>query len=116
MRLWIFVGALLVMSSNVRAEMEKMGLGVQPCAKFAKAFQGNPEATEGMYISWATGFMTGLNIAAAANKINMRDLGAMPIEEQKRFMLKFCDQYPLKDYVAGVIELCQSLPISQRAH
>jgi hypothetical protein len=115
MRLGVLVSALLVMASNAHADMEEMGLGIQPCAKFAKTFQADPDVTEGLYISWAVGFMTGLNIAAAANKTNMRNLGAMPFEEQKRFMLKFCGQYPLKEYMSGVIELYQSLPTAQQA-
>jgi hypothetical protein len=82
MRVRILLSALLVMSSSAHTEetIETMGLGLQSCAKFAKAFQTNPEPTEAMYFSWAVGFMSGMNLAAAANKINLRTLGAMSFE------------------------------------
>jgi hypothetical protein len=118
MRVWVLVSALLVMSSSVHAEepTETMGLGLQSCAQFAKAYKANPELTEAMYFSWATGFMSAMNIDAAANNVNLRNLGAMPFDEKQRFMRRFCDQNPLKSYMNGVIELYKALAVSQPAH
>ena len=57
----------------------------------------------------------GVNLAAAANNLNMRNLGAMSLDEKQRFMRRFCNQYPLKEYLDGVIELFKALPVSQPA-
>jgi hypothetical protein len=117
MRVLVVVSTLLVLSSNVHAEepTDTMGLGLQSCAQFAKAYKANPEPTEAMYFSWAVGFMSGMNIAAAANNVNLRNLGAMSFEEKQRFMRRFCDQNPLKSYMSGVIELYKALAVSQPA-
>ena len=118
MQVRVAVIALLVMSSGVHAEerIEQMGLGLQSCGSFAKTFQADPDLTETMYFSWATGFMTGMNLAAAASNNKIRNLGATSMEEKQRVMRRFCDQHPLKAYKDGVLELYFALPVSQPAH
>jgi hypothetical protein len=116
MRVLVVVSTLLVMSSSVlHAEetIEKMGLGLQSCAQFAKSYKANPEPAEAMYFSWAAGFMTGMNLTAAMFNNNMRNLGAMAFEEKQLFMRQFCDQNPLKTYQDGVFKLYLALPASQ---
>jgi hypothetical protein len=117
MRVRILLSALLVMSGSVlRAEEPTwaLGLGTQSCAKFAKVFQANPERTEAMFFSWAAGFMTGLNVAGGPSP-GPQNLAAMSFEEKQQFMRRFCDQYPLKAYMDGVMELYGALPVSQPA-
>jgi hypothetical protein len=89
------------------------GVGMQTCGEFAKAFVAHPEVTEGLYFTWAQGFMTGLNFMATVVKlppreINGADMGTM--QSYRSYIRSFCDQHPLSGYYEGVAQLWKSLP------
>jgi hypothetical protein len=76
-----------------------MGLGAYNCNDTARFFAVNP-SNEGLFFTWAQGFMSGLNIAtASAVHINkVRHLAAWNIDDQKSFLRIYCDQHPLQSY------------------
>ena len=60
------------------------GVGVTSCAEFARLYQGSPEYTELVFLSWGQGYMSGLNISAMGHGFLARDL-AGDTSQQKHF-------------------------------
>ena len=81
------------------------GVGAATCAQFAQDYKENPDETEAVYISWAYGMMTGLNLVKGTRRETIIDLSSKTIKEAESFLRHFCDEYPLKEYEDGVIEL-----------
>jgi hypothetical protein len=105
--------ALLLLSSAARggeALADATGIGIQSCAIFAKAYRADPEAAEALYSSWGSGYLTGLNVMALANKTKRRNLAGIPFEERKKWMRDWCSGNPLKDYAEGVVAFFLTLP------
>jgi hypothetical protein len=86
-----------------------VGAGAISCAKFADQMRAYPQ-TELTFFFWAQGFMSGTNGMLKPNQ--QRNLTAISIEEQKRFLREFCDKRPLASYVAAVRALMLTLPRS----
>jgi hypothetical protein len=87
------------------------GVGTFSCGQLAKDYAAVSNMDiEGVWFMWAQGFMSGLNMKMGIDQHQYRNLGAMTIEEQKRFLRNFCDQHPLKDFQDAVFALWASLP------
>jgi len=52
----------LTCGQTALADAVVRGVGTQSCAEFAKAYKGDPKYAELVYLSWAQGLMSGLNI------------------------------------------------------
>jgi hypothetical protein len=100
---------LLSLSGHVDAaeKMDGMGIGVRTCAKFADDMR-TTQGAEGIYFTWAQGFMSGVNSMLAAGK--HRDLGGKSVEAEQSFIREFCDQRPLARYLNAVEALFHTLP------
>lgn len=109
-RLLLFAALLIGAEASQAAERSTgpmSGAGTDSCADFAARYSRNPGLVEAAYFSWAQGFMAGINVVKAPN---FRDVNAVPIEEQKTRLRRYCDQHPLADYWEAVIDLYGSLP------
>lgn len=84
------------------------GAGMATCAVFAKAYAATPDMTEGIFFTWAQGFMSGMNVQAPGHPD--RILNAKTQDEEKREIREYCDAHPLKTYAAAVISVFISLP------
>jgi hypothetical protein len=87
-----------------------MGLGNASCAQYGKEYQRNPGETDFGYLSWALGFISGINAGEDASF----DLRAKPPEEMVRFLHKYCNDHPLAIFGDGAIEFMESLPRIKR--
>ena len=91
------------------AENIERGAGAGSCAAFAEAYAANPVTAEAVYFSWAQGFMTGANIAAASASHRYSDLGGVAKDQQARIRA-FCAAHPAGPYAEAVFDLYKSLP------
>lgn len=91
------------------AETIERGAGASSCATFAAAYAANPGTIEAVYFSWAQGFMTGANMAAAGASHKYSDLGGDAKDQQARIRA-FCAAHPGAPYADAVIDLYKSLP------
>jgi hypothetical protein len=86
-----------------------MGVGSQSCAKFAQDYAKDVSA-ELFYFTWAQGFMTGLNMVAALDKKNIRNMGGEIIQLQQQRIREYCSEHPLDDYMQAVATMYGGLP------
>ncbi|PBB94806.1 hypothetical protein CK224_30000 [Mesorhizobium sp. WSM3862] len=61
-------------------------------------------------LSWAQGFMSGMNMLHMAHKEPLRDLGEATPKAQLAFLLNYCDKNQLHDLVRATLSLYGALP------
>jgi hypothetical protein len=98
-----FVLGLLSQTTNSMADYAIMGPGSVSCGKFAADYRQNPDQVDNLFFTWAQGFMSGFNITETTG--SYRDMTAVPIDAQKKFILNYCDQHPSLEYAKAVMEL-----------
>ena len=54
--------------------------------------------------------MSGLDMNADVYRV----LSAKSIDEQKRFLRRYCDAHPLGEYLDAIYELMQTLPTAEK--
>jgi hypothetical protein len=106
------VGLLVMTCGEANAGIAVAGAGAVSCASFGKLYQNNPQETELAFFTWAQGYMSGVNLAAAVLKRPSRDLDGMPALHQQLFLRQYCNGHPLASFVEGVNELFGKLPPS----
>jgi hypothetical protein len=94
---------LLSQTTNSMADYAIMGPGSVTCGKFAADYRQNPDQVDNLFFTWAQGFMSGFNITETTG--TYRDMTAVPIDAQKKFILNYCDQHPSLEYAKAVMEL-----------
>ena len=111
---------LLIAPDAAMAKSLLAGAGAFPCAEFSDQYKENPRKVEGVYFTWAQGFMSGLNSGLLASSdieapyLHPNDFDT---EDQQRHIRHYCDQHPLADYFEAVMDLYfemrekQGLPI-----
>ena len=90
------------------------GVGASLCAEFTKAYAENPKEAERLYWSWATGMMSGMNMASVAASKVYRDLIADQ-DIMRRATRVFCTAHPLTTYSGAIVDLYVSLPLKKTA-
>ena len=114
MRLLIAVCCVVAWGGVACAEgkhADARGLGLTSCAEYAKAYRTSPDATDYFFLTWAFGFISGVNAASEAAYL---DLGAKTPDEMKRFLRMYCNDHPLANFGEAAGELLKSLPIRKR--
>jgi hypothetical protein len=86
------------------------GAGAASCAEYAKAYQMSPVQTDDLFLSWAVGYISGINFITGNMSGTSWDLAAETQNEMKRYLRQYCNDHPLADYATGVLELMRSLP------
>jgi hypothetical protein len=112
--LLMFCILLAVTFSASAAEKKKetlvlQGLGATSCAQFADFFRDSPKIEE-EYFDWAQGFMSGLNMNADVYVV----LNAKSIDEEKRFLRRYCDAHPLGEFMDAIYDLMKTLPTVEK--
>jgi hypothetical protein len=77
------------------------------CAEIAR-LRKTSSNVDVLFFTWARGFISGWN-AAAEKPILKVDPGAVPTDEQLKFIRSYCDRNPSKLYLAAVMELLAKL-------
>lgn len=87
---------------------QRVGLGANLCAQFSKDYGADPSGAEKVYWSWATGMMSGMNLASLVNSNTFRDLTG-----DRRAVRNYCQSHPLTSYSSAVLDLYVSLPLKK---
>jgi len=110
----IILAALLIQSTIAIADpIGVAGVGAHPCAEIAKFFSQNPDQTSAMMLSWAQGYMSGLNVAGGASGREVRDLAGMNTKDEESVIRNYCGQYPMSDLATAVMALYKTLPTAK---
>jgi hypothetical protein len=86
------------------------GAGARSCAEIAQFSRQNPDQASAMMLSWAQGYVSGLNVAGGASGREVRDLAGMNTKDAEWVIRNYCDQYPASDLATAVMELYKTLP------
>jgi hypothetical protein len=108
---------ILLLASHASAASDvgqKVGLGANLCAQFSKDYGADPSSAEKAYWSWATGMMSGMNLASAVNSNTFRDLTGDD-DIFRRAVRNYCQSHPLTSYSSAVLDLYVSLPLKKTA-
>ena len=116
----VVISATFVLAFAASAHGEPMavrGAGASTCASYAETYKkGNPSEA-GTYLTWAQGFMSGLNYGHLRTKdtldLNPQALQAFPIETQGRLLQQYCEQHPTMSFSAAVFALWVEMRKSQ---
>lgn len=111
---WLFALSLLVVWPIASHAQVAAGVGVRTCAQFGQDYKVNPSTNETIYINWALGLLSGMNIVFETLDKPKRNLASLSLQEKKVHMREFCDQHPLKMYMDGVLEMFGSLPLAEK--
>jgi hypothetical protein len=116
MRGLIAVCVVVVLGGSANAQKQHggaRGAGVASCAEFATGYQKDPDFAEVYFLSWAFGYMSGVNAAAVDLQLGSQvfDLGSKTQDEMKRYLRRYCDEHPSANYGDGVVELVKTLPV-----
>ena len=103
----------LLATGPALAETMFAGAGALSCGEFAQHYRSAPDFSEGLYFAWAQGFMSGLNVNFIRQFNQYKDLSAKTLDQEQRYLRKYCDEHPLGNVIDGVIELYGTLPAFQ---
>jgi hypothetical protein len=92
--------------ANAQQQMVLRGFGASSCSEFAQAYREDPTTVEGLYFTWAQGYMSGANVAGRV----LRDLAGRSLENQEAHIRSYCDNHPLSSYAEAVLSLYGTLP------
>ena len=106
----VCIAVALGETASAQAHAVGKGAGTASCAEYAKAYQMSPDQTEDHFLSWAVGYMSGINFITGNMSGTSWDLAAKTPNEMKRYLRQYCNDHPLADYADGVAELMKSLP------
>jgi hypothetical protein len=70
------------------------------CGTFTARYRATPEPTEKLFFGWAQRFMDGMNAASLIAR-GPRDISSMPLDDQKRFLRQYCEEYPKANFLAA---------------
>ena len=119
MRYAVFLLALIAafMAGSVSAQKPVkipapriVGAGTRSCAQFAEDYRKYPAVVDGLYGSWAQGFITGMNFGLFTQNVGPKE--PPPSNEIDATLRSQCDQHPLKAYWQVVSDYFFALPFS----
>jgi len=107
--------ALLIQPTSSKADVGFAGVGAISCGKISQDYQSNPTEIETVMMTWAQGFMSGMNRGPqkGAQNSQYRDMAAMTIEAQQASLRKYCDEHPTAEFWKAVLDLYFKLPLKK---
>ena len=96
---------LIVDYAQAADEAAVSGIGAAKCSAFATAFKESPTLSEGVYFTWAQGYMSGMNTGLLMVKHSFRNLTERSEAEQKNHLRAYCDKWPERPFVDAVLNL-----------
>ncbi len=104
---YCFLLCLLIFSYEVKAkEYDTIGVGLYTCGQYAEKYKQNTSYADAVYMSWAWGFISGLN-ATRIEKHNLDEDGSQIF----RSIRSECAKNPLKLFIDVVFDTYLTLPL-----
>jgi hypothetical protein len=117
----LIVASLLTATPVFAAEQQQQsvlpgaltGPGTHECSDYLESrpisAQG-PVTLDDLFLSWARGFMSGLNLMRLVSGLNSKQLSSTPAADQIERMRAYCVAHPNELYMVAVHDLFDSLP------
>jgi hypothetical protein len=98
---------LIAQVAPAQCEDESFGVGGHLCATFMTLRAKSPDA-EPLFFSWAQGFLTAWNMASEKPILKV-DTTAMTRNEQRKFLIEYCEVHSTDMYLKAVAALLAKL-------
>ena len=96
-----------------RADSAFAGVGSASCSQYAELVRLDPQRTHDMFLTWAQGFMSGLNAPQLDERLYVELLPARyPAPAQTRFLSAYCARHPRASFFDAVRALWNELQAS----
>lgn len=95
--------AAVLAASTAQGQALRVGAGTRSCAEFNADYADNPALAEGIYFSWAQGYLVGFSEAASGGSLEL-DLepGGLVTARQREFVRGYCRRHPDTRYHEAV--------------
>jgi len=96
------------LTSKAQAEMLMIGPGATSCKVYTEEIQ-NDSSMEQVFVSWAQGYMSAINARNTTTNDEVDLSSSLPLSGQIDFLSNYCEKYPNKWFLFGVMELMSIL-------
>lgn len=109
----IAIAASLMASDAFAAAAFSAGPGATACKDFTAVFARDREGATNMYLSWAQGVMTTLNLVSMSNGQAWCDIGT-GIADQFDMIRLYCTSHPDAGFLDAVTQVYRQLPVQSK--
>ena len=106
-------GVASAQTKDQLAELGLAGVGATPCREVIAHFGQSEQSrkiSELVYLSWAQGFISGINQQFRIDNIPMKNLFEWSPDAQIAHLMAFCDKHQSDLFVYAVHDLFDALP------
>jgi hypothetical protein len=87
-----------------------VGPGSETCKAFTDLDKEAPEFSKAMFLSYAQGFMTALNMSRSLNGLPAHTLKGLSPDDQMRHLVYYCGNHPTENFISAINSLYDDLP------
>lgn len=103
------LAALLSLTAVPAGAIPLEGAGTAKCSDFLKFYQTGSSSDVLVFLSWAQGYMSGLNAADMRSGGHGRDLSSISTEDEQQFLHDYCQEHPTDDVASASINLYKQM-------
>lgn len=104
------LAALFVVAAGPASALPIEGAGTAKCSDFLKIYQNSSNPDDVLvFLSWAQGYMSGLNAADMRTGGNGRDLASISTDDEQQFLHDYCTEHPGDDIASATIGLYKQM-------
>jgi hypothetical protein len=116
----LLVVTVLVAAMPAHAERSVIvGAGIGTCGEMGKLYRQSPDEARTLYNSWSQGFLTAMNLARGQLGLRETTIELFPpgwnADRQWRYLMRYCNQHPLAQFIEAVDALLQELYATNNA-
>ena len=103
------LAALLSLAVMPAEALPLEGAGTAKCSDFIKFYLSGSNSDVLVFLSWAQGYMSGLNAADMRSGGHGRDLSSISTEDEQQFLHDYCQEHPTDDVASAAISLYKQM-------
>jgi len=101
--------ALLAMVAMPAEAVPLEGAGTAKCSDYLKFYQSGSTTDALVFLSWAQGYMSGLNASEMRYGGHGRDLASISTEDEQQFLHDYCQEHTGDDIASASISLYKQM-------
>ncbi len=101
--------ALFILAPVSAEALPLEGAGTAKCSDFLKFYTSGSNTDVLVFLSWAQGYMSGLNAADMRYGGHGRDLSSISTEDEQQFLRDYCAEHTGDDIASASINLYKQM-------